>query len=165
LARSSSSDEYIGHFEKAYGIFVMEENIRRINEDGLSPAVQFVIAASRHLASATAALLGSPPSPKALEDSRLAVEIAIKAVLILKFGYTDSMLQKQFRHGLGLLRDELLKVKPDLDFTEADLAVYPEISARYGDIAEDRDRLWKGYALAVSIVATGFEIIQDEMLG
>lgn len=86
----------------------MEENIGCLDEANPTAAGQFVIAASRQLSSATAALLSSPPSAKALEDSRLAVEIAIKAVLVLTLGHTDATLQKQFGHRLVPLRTELL---------------------------------------------------------
>jgi len=155
---------YLDHFNNAYGIFVMEENIRRLDEASPTPAGQFVLAASRQLSSATAVLLTAPPSAKALEDSRLAVEISIKAALILKLGHTDISLQKQFGHRLVPLRNELLKVLPDPGFTEAELKIYPEVAARYGDLPRDRENLWKGYALATRIVATTFEIVQNELL-
>ena len=165
LASSPDSLEaYLQHFSNAYGVFVMEENIRRLDETKPSAVGQFVMAASRQLSSATAALLSSPPSAKALEDSRLAVEIAIKAVLILKLGHTDATLQKQFSHRLVPLRTELLKVKPDPGFTEAELAIYPEVSARYGDLSNDRANLWKGYELALRVVAMSLEIIESELL-
>mgnify|MGYP001773841548 CR=1 FL=1 len=166
LASSPVSLEgYVQHFQNAYGVFVMEENIRRLDEANPSDTGQFVIGASRQLSSATAALLSSPPSAKALEDSRLAVEIAIKAVLILTLGHTEETLRKRpFGHGLVPLRTELLKVKPCLSFTEAELAIYPEISARYRDLPDDRDTLWKGYELAVRVVAMAFDIIENELL-
>ncbi|CAH0291948.1 hypothetical protein SRABI70_04078 [Pseudomonas sp. Bi70] len=165
LAKSpGTADTYVEHFQNAYGIFVMDENIRRLDEANPSAVGQFVIAASRQLSSATAALLSSPPSAKALEDSRLAVEISIKAVLILKLGHTDATLQKQFSHRLVALRNELLKVKPVPGFTEAELAIYPEVSARYGDLPDDREKLWKGYELAVRVAAMSFDIIETELL-
>jgi len=71
------------------------------------------------------------------------VEISIKAVLVLMLGHTDATLQKQFSHRLVPLRTELLNVKPDPGFTEAELAIYPEVSARYGDLPDDRANLWK----------------------
>ncbi|MEW1813428.1 hypothetical protein AB0284_22320, partial [Pseudarthrobacter phenanthrenivorans] len=165
LASSPDSlESFLQHFENAYGVFVMEENIRRLDETNPSDTGQFVIAASRQLSSATAALLSSPPSAKALEDSRLAVEIAIKAVLILTLGHTDATLQKQFGHRLVPLRTELLKVKADPGFTEAELAIYPEVSARYRDLPDDRENLWKGYELAIRVVAMAFDIIENELL-
>ncbi|QKL01298.1 hypothetical protein GEV39_07695 [Pseudomonas sp. NY5710] len=165
LASSPESLEaYEQHFSNAYGVFVMEENIRRLDEANPSAVCQFVVAASRQLTSATAALLSSPPSAKALEDARLAVEISIKAVLVLMLGHTDATLQKRFSHRLVPLRTELLKVKPDPGFTEAELAIYPEVSARYGDLPDDRVNLWKGYELALRVVAMSFEIIQSELL-
>lgn len=166
LASSPDSIEsYLQHFSNAYGVFVMEENIRRLDEANPSAVGQFVIAASRQLSSATAALLSSPPSAKALEDSRMAVEISIKAVLILTLGHTDETLRKKpFSHSLVPLRTELLRVKADPGFTEAELHIYPDISARYGDISSDRENLWKGYELAVRVVATTFDIIENELL-
>lgn len=168
IQRLASSSEalngYFQHFQNAYGVFVMEENIRRLDDAKPSPVGQFVRAAARQLSSATAALLSSPPSSKALEDSRLAVEISIKAVLILKLGHTDATLQKQFSHRLVPLRTELLKVKSDPGFTEAELGIYPEVAARYGDLSTDRASLWKGYALAAQVVAMTFEIIEDELI-
>ncbi|BBU46490.1 hypothetical protein PPTS312_44050 [Pseudomonas putida] len=164
VSSSESLEAYEQHFSNAYGVFVMEENIRRLEEASPSAVGQFVLAASRQLTSATAALLSSPPSAKALEDSRLAVEISIKAVLVLMLGHTDATLQKQFSHRLVPLRTELLKVTPDPGFTEAELAIYPEVSARYGDLPDDRANLWKGYELALRVVAMSFEIIQSELL-
>lgn len=158
-------ESYMQHFGRAYGVFVMEENIRHLDEANPSAVGQFVIAASRQLSSATAALLSSPPSAKALEDSRMAVEISLKAVLVLTLGHTEETLRKKpFSHSLVPLRTELLKVKPDPGFTEAELAIYPDVSARYGDLPGDRANLWKGYELAVRVVAMTFEIIEQELL-
>ncbi|GLH45896.1 hypothetical protein RS3R6_30700 [Pseudomonas atacamensis] len=57
-----------------------------------------------------------------------------------------------------------MKVTLNPGFTEAELAIYPEVSARYGDLPNDRANLWKGYELALRVVAMSFELIESELL-
>lgn len=82
LASSSESLEaYLQHFDNAYGVFVLEENLRRLDDANPSAVGQFVIEACRQLSSANAALLSSPPARRPYTGS---VEEIIRAYANVK---------------------------------------------------------------------------------
>lgn len=158
-----SRKEFLDHFMNAFGVFLSRLDLSSYFDLNPSLTGQLMAAAYQHLSSATSILLDATPNSKALQDARMAVEIALKAVLTSKLGHTDATLKKEFGHRLDKLHATLTTVVPDPGFTLAELNVFPDIHARYSDNPASPATLWEGYALANRILAIAFAVIGDEI--
>lgn len=105
--------------------------------------------ADRELRAAISQLLEHRPNSKAAMSSRMAVEIFLKAFLVLKTGLTEEG-AKSLGHDLAALVRECSRVAPDHDLLkiERDLPMFPSIHERYTGQDIPNPLLWGTYGIA-----------------
>jgi len=105
--------------------------------------------ADRELKAATAQLLEHRPNPKAAMSSRMAVELYLKAFLVLKGNYSDAEVRR-FSHRLPDLVDECGHLVPGHDVTKVreELSLFPAIHERYTGESMPNQKLFAAYCIA-----------------
>lgn len=152
-------NDLVVHYEKAYNCFMACASTGKPKPE---MEWQFACAAYKHLTAATAQLLESPPNPKAMQDCRFTAEIALKAVLIKRLGTSEKTLKFELSHHFKKLLDYAAQHQVELPLTLDDLAIYPDVSARYDVQNLDRKALWRGYSMALTCLDFAVEAIQDK---
>jgi hypothetical protein len=96
------------------------------------------------------------PNPKAMECSRMATEMFLKAFLASKAGLTEKEAKDKIRHNLGKALDMCLDTdkQSELQVIRSGLALFPEIADRYKGTDKTPIELWHGYGIAQFIGAT-----------
>lgn len=109
----------------------------------------------KELRAAVDLLIAARPTQKAMETSRLAVEMFLKAFLASAKGLTDKEARK-FGHNMDALLTECLVASPasELRVISGKLKMFPDVNARYEPGEFKLRELWYGYALAQSIAST-----------
>lgn len=147
------------HYEKAYNCFVACASTGKPKTE---IEWKLAVSAYKHLNAATAQLLESPPNPKAMHDCRFAAEIALKAVLINKLGTPEKTLKIDLGHHFNKILAYAAQNHVELPVTLDDLAIYPDVSARYDVQSLDRRTLWSGYALAFTCLNFAIATLQEQ---
>lgn len=143
-------------FDYAYGL----DDIFKLTPKSKLLGLSLLANADRELRAATSQLLEHHPNPKAAMSSRMAVEIFMKAFLVLKDDIQEPAV-RAFNHHLDKLLRAIRKTSPQCEILkiEEHIHVFPEIADRYvGDDIEN-SKLWASYSLALhvgSVVAREF---------
>jgi hypothetical protein len=114
--------------------------------------LQLLTAGHQELKSAVAQLKQRKPDPRAILNSRMALEIFLKAFIALKVGLTEKQ-AKDFGHDLEKLFDRFIDVSgyKHLQPLKQKLNVYPPIHSRYSEQTVSSASLWEGFSFAQSI--------------
>lgn len=110
-------------------------------------------------------LLMSRPSPKAMQASRFATEIFLKAFLAAKDGLTETMArEKPYRHRLDPLAKRCLEIAPASGFSQVHkrVRIFPPVEERYQNVDWKGAELWDGYAVALLAAATVVRILTGQ---
>lgn len=108
----------------------------------------------RELRAAIAQLLEHRPNAKAAMSCRMAVEIFIKAFLVLKVGLSEPEI-KAFSHNLSKLLTKVRSIEPtsELLSIEPELNAFPKVSDRYTGEDISPVILWNAYSIALHVAA------------
>ena len=128
----------------AYGIAEI-----RVRDDG-SDWWKFLISADKELRSTTQLLCVPRPNGKAIESSRMATEMALKAMLCRCLGLTAEAVRAKYNHDLSRLMKAALELPEASDFRPLrDLVdVFPSVGARYKALEYPSVQLWTTYQVA-----------------
>lgn len=109
-------------------------------------------------------LLMSRPSPKAMQTSRFATEIFLKAFLAATDGLTESTAKKPYGHRLDLLAKRCLEVAPKSEFDQvfAKAVLFPSVDERYQNSDWQGAELWDGYRIALLTAATVVRMLTSQ---
>jgi hypothetical protein len=101
-------------------------------------------------------LLMPLPSPKAMQASRFASEIFLKAFLAAKDALTEEIAKKSYGHRLDLLAKRCRDVAPSSDFDQVlgQAGLFPPVEERYQNTDWKAADLWSGYRTALLTAAT-----------
>jgi HEPN domain-containing protein len=135
----------------AYGY----DDIDRVSKyQGL--ALEFIQSGNKELQAAIDLLLQRRPNSKAIENCRMAVEIFLKAILIIKAGWDEKRLIKSIGHDLKQAAEEVLTItnRPEIQELKDGYAFFPQIDVRYQSKEWNNMDLWRGYLLAQSTATT-----------
>ncbi|MDD5281483.1 MAG: hypothetical protein PHC37_02060 [Candidatus Omnitrophica bacterium] len=131
-----------------------EDIIVKKKFQGLS--LNFIKSADKELRAAASLLLQETPEVKAIESARMAVEMFLKAVLIIANNWGEDEIKKKIGHNLVRAAQEAFNStqSQEIKAIEKYLSIYPEIHERYsGKDWKARD-LWKGYCIVQAVAAT-----------
>lgn len=119
-------------------------------------ALNFIKSADKELRATVSLLLQDKPETKAIESSRMAVEMFLKATLIVANNWDENEIKNKIGHNLIKAAQEAFNStqSQEIKVIEKFLSFYPEIHERYaGNDWKARD-LWKGYCIAQAVAAT-----------
>lgn len=96
------------------------------------------------------------PNPKAMESSRMATEMFLKAFLASKAGLTEKEAKDKIGHNLEKALNMCLDVDKtsELQVIRSGLPIFPEIADRYKGTDKTPKELWHGYGIAQFIGTT-----------
>jgi hypothetical protein len=111
--------------------------------------------AHRELIATTAVLLERRQNPKALESSRMALEMFLKAFIAVHRGLNQKQ-AKNLGHDLDAALKECVRIDPNSELKEllGQLKVFPPIDARYQALHVPAHDQWRGYAVTMFCAAT-----------
>ena len=118
--------------------------------------------ADRELRTAVAQLLEHHPNSKASMSSRMAVEIYLKAFLVLKAGFPETQV-KALNHRLGDILEKCEEVATGHDILKIknELTVFPAIHDRYTGKELPSTTLWQAYGIAQYVAASVVRTFTD----
>jgi HEPN domain-containing protein len=110
--------------------------------------------ADRELRASISQLLECPPNAKAAMSCRMAVEIFLKAFLVLRAGLSERAIIAH-NHNLNKLLESVRAIEPNSELlnVEASLSIFPEIKDRYTGNELSAVTLWESYCIALHIGA------------
>jgi hypothetical protein len=110
--------------------------------------------ADRELRASISQMLECPPNTKAAMSCRMAVEIFLKAFLVLKAGLSEAQIIAH-SHNLNKLLASVRTIEPNSELLsiEASLSIFPEIQDRYTGNELSAVTLWESYCIALHIGA------------
>jgi hypothetical protein len=120
-------------------------------------AIRFIKSAHKELQATVSLLLQSEkPEPKAVETAGMAIEMFLKAILIIKNSWADEKHLIRIGHNLDASIDQCIALtnSDELRALKRHLPFFPAISSRYNVQEWEHSELWHGYAIAQSIGAT-----------
>lgn len=95
------------------------------------------------------------PNFKAIEDSRMAIEILLKAYLAEKTGLTDEIARKEIGHNIHEALQRCVRAGlTDLASISSRLVVFPDIKARYSGDEGTFGEIWSAYSIAQFVAAS-----------
>lgn len=112
---------------------------------------QQLFASGNQQLNATVTLLHEEnPNPKAMESSRMATEMFLKAFLASKTGLTDEEARHKIGHNLEKALNMCLDVdkNSELQVIRSGLSLFPRIADRYKGTDKTPIELWHGYGTA-----------------
>ena len=111
----------------------------------------FLAGADQQLSAAVGLLLKQPPEPKAMESSRMAVEMFLKAYLCIHHGVTEEQARKNHSHRLDGALQAICALVPtcELHRLTGNLAFFPEVRERYVGKEYTGPELWRAYRTAL----------------
>ncbi|MCM8797048.1 MAG: hypothetical protein NC923_04130 [Candidatus Omnitrophica bacterium] len=126
-------------------------------------ALNFIKSADKELRAAVSLLLQDFPETKAIESTRMAVEMFFKAIIIIATGWNEDKVRKKIGHSLIVAAQEAFNFTQSKEIKEIEkkLSFYPEINERYAGKDWKARELWKGYCLA-QVVATIFTRLHSD---
>lgn len=159
IENEAVQNDLFEHYQKAYNCFMACASTGKPKPEN---EWKLAVSAYKHLNAATAQLLESPPNPKAMQDCRFAAEIALKAVLMKQLGTPEKILKFDLGHHFNKILAYAAKNQIELPVTLDELAIYPDVSARYDVQILERKVLWSGYSIAITCLDYAVSSIQDQ---
>jgi hypothetical protein len=126
-------------------------------------AINFVKSAHKELQATVSLLLEESPQAKSIETSRMAIEMYLKAILIIKNGWNDETQVKKIGHNLVEAVQQCITVtnNQDLEIIREQLNFFPPINERYKAKDWKTSELWFGYGIAQFIATTFTRMFSD----
>ncbi|WP_414526372.1 hypothetical protein [Nodularia chucula] len=126
-------------------------------------ATSFIKSAHKELQAKVSLLLEESPQAKAIETSRMAVEMYLKAILIIKNGWNDETQVRKIGHDLDKAVEQCIKLANNqhLEILKDKLNFFPPISERYKAKEWKTSELWFGYSIAQYIATTFTRMFSD----
>jgi hypothetical protein len=113
---------------------------------------QWFRAADEHLRKAISLLFQHKASSAAIQDARMAVEMFLKADVVLKEGLTDREIQKQISHRLEVAVERCISNGlADLAPLRQKITSLPKVETRYEGATRTLGDLWASYRLALAV--------------
>ena len=114
----------------------------------------------REIETIIAQLSSSRPNAKAILTARMAVEIYLKSLLIIRAGWNEIKI-KGLNHNIEKAMDECIALALAKEFVvlRPMLAVYPNVAARYTGTEEPVRKIWEAYCIAQATAATVVRIL------
>ncbi|MDX2043448.1 MAG: hypothetical protein SF097_19685 [Acidobacteriota bacterium] len=95
------------------------------------------------------------PNFKAIEDSRMAIEVLLKAYLAEKTGLTEEIAKKEIGHNIHEALQRCVRAGlTDLVSIGSRLVVFPDIKARYSGYEGTFGEIWSAYSIAQFVAAS-----------
>lgn len=145
--------EYARHWADCFDFGLGFDEISKT--EGLNAFGKDLISAGyEELSSAASLLRKARPNPRAVMDSRMAIEMFLKAYAALNGLLTEKEAMK-ISHHLDLGLDKMIKISglKYLDSIRAGLSIYPSVSDRYKAQTMSKPDLWKAFQLAQMVGA------------
>jgi len=143
---------WIGSLDYAFGMSDLGNGSRLPGIHSNIFAEQLTASAHKEL-TATVRLLteARTPNSKALETSRMATEMFLKAYIAIHAGLSEADAQRKFSHHLDQLAEECSRISNQSEFQQLakDVGNFPPIKARYSGVGYDNQQLWSGYETAL----------------
>ncbi len=154
LKGTDAREGYIATFADCvdYGLGIGE-----LIKDGDTSFYQRLIhAGDQQLQSSVSLLLERNPNPKAMESTRMATEMFMKAYLAREAGLTEATAKRPLGHNLESALDQILQFEngSELAALRADLLLFPPVEDRYQGGDKAAADLWRGYRTAQSVATT-----------
>lgn len=147
-----AADDYIGVFADTYDYGYGIEEVERKCPSEFSR--ELFRSANKHLKACISLLAQNAANSKAIEEARMAIEIFLKAFVVMKDGITDAELRNQFRHHLDRLADHCIaQGVVDLVPLRDRIVALPGVEERYRAVELSFGVLWNAYRLALSVGA------------
>lgn len=126
-------------------------------------ALNFIKSADKELRATVSLLLQDNPEVKAIESARMAVEMFLKAILIIANNWDEDNIKKKICHNLVRAAQEAFNSthSQEIKAIEKYVLFYPEINERYAGKDWKAKDLWKGYCIAQAIAATFTRLHSD----
>ncbi len=127
-------------------------------------ATNFIGSAHKELQATVSLLLEENPQPKAIETARMAVEMFLKAILVIKDdSWDEDKLRKKIGHDLSKAIDYCVSVtgSKELQNLRSQVTFFPPVGDRYKGKARKNAELWQGYALAQGVGAIFTRMFSD----
>ena len=125
------------------------QNDVRMSQNLNKSAKEFFASGDRELRTTVTLLVESPtPSPKAMETSRMCVEMFMKAYLCAHEGKEERELKTKFGHNLQRLIEECVKHEAEFSRLQGLIGLFPEVGSRYKAQVYPRENLWSAYCVA-----------------
>lgn len=142
----------------AYGSEALSQN-KSLSLDGQL----FLENGQREIEAAISQLSTSRPNAKAILSARMAVEIYLKSLLIIKGGKTEQDVKK-ISHRITDALDQCIALTSAREFTivKPKLTIFPDISARYTGGEEPIEKAWDAYCIAQFIATTVVRILSGQ---
>lgn len=111
--------------------------------------------AHREVSAATVILLEKRANPKALESSRMALEMFLKTFIAAHIGLSEKE-ARALGHDLEAALQECVHIVPNSELQDlvGQLKMFPPINARYQALHIPAQNIWHGYALTMFCAAT-----------
>ena len=118
-------------------------------------ALNFIKSADKELRSTVSLLLQDTPEAKAIESARMAVEMFLKAIVIITNNWDESEVKKKINHNLIKAVQEAFNCthKEEIKEIEKRFQIFPNINERYTGRDWKSQDLWKGYCAAQVVAA------------
>jgi hypothetical protein len=127
-------------------------------------ASNFIRSADKELQATVSLLLEETPQPKAIETARMAVEMFLKAILVIKDdSWDEDKLKKKIGHNLSKAIEDCISVteSKELQNLRSRMSFFPPVDDRYKGKARKNADLWQGYALAQVVGAIFTRMFSD----
>ncbi|HEY9820545.1 MAG TPA: hypothetical protein V6D35_07160, partial [Candidatus Sericytochromatia bacterium] len=127
-------------------------------------ASNFIRSADKELQATVSLLLEDNPQPKAIETARMAVEMFLKAILIINDNsWDEKKLKNKIGHDLIKAIDYCVSVtgSKELQNLRSRMSFFPPVDDRYKGKARKNADLWQGYALAQVVGAIFTRMFSD----
>lgn len=118
-------------------------------------ALNFIKSADKELRATTALLLQDMPETKAIESSMMAVEMFLKAIIIITNNWNEQEVKKRIGHDLIKAAQEAFECTQNREIKaiEKNLLFYPGVEVRYNGKSWKSRELWYGYCIAQAVAA------------
>jgi len=126
-------------------------------------ATNFIRSAHKELEATVSLLLEDNPQSKAIETARMAVEMFLKAILIIEDSWDEDKLRKKISHDLSKAIEYCINVtgSKELQNLKSLLSVFPAVGERYEGKSRKTAELWQGYTLAQVVGAIFTRMFSD----
>lgn len=146
-------------WDYAYGY----DNILKLNNLN-QLAINFIKSAHKELQATVSLLLEDKPQAKAMETARMAVEMYLKSILIIKNNWSDEKeLRSKFGHDLIKTAEKCIELtqSQEIKHIKNQLLIFTAIKSRYEGKDWTASELWLSYQLAQMIGTTFTRIFSN----
>lgn len=127
-------------------------------------ATNYIRSAHKELQATVSLLLEDNPKPKAIETASMAVEMFLKAILVIKDdSWDEDKLRKKINHDLSKAINYCVSVtgSKELQTLRSRVSLFPPVGDRYKGKTQKTADLWQGYALAQEVGAIFTRMFSD----